>query len=104
MGPRVISESQAIMYADDTTLFTGSKFPSNIQVKLANDIRKLEQWFEDNHLKLNGLKTEYMLIANAHNRKNYQHIKLKVGGIVLEEKNHVKILGVTISNDLKWET
>merc|ERR1711867_60148 len=91
------------MYADDTTLFTGSRYASNIQVNLAKDIRKLEDWFKLNHLKLNGLKTEYMLIANNHIRKHYQHIKLKVGGIVLQEKEKIKILGVTISNNLSWE-
>ena len=44
-----------------------------------------------------------MLIANNHIRRHYQHIKLKVGGIVLQEKEKIKILGVTISNNLSWE-
>ena len=102
--PNVIKESRTVMYADDTTLYFGSKFPSNIQISLGTDIEILEQWFATNKLRLNAKKTEFMIIANNRVREHYKDIKIKVDGNMLNEKQNIKILGVTISNDLTWDT
>ena len=101
--PQKICDSQAVLYADDTTIYTSSRYPSNIQVNLARDIRSIEQWFDVNKLKLNAEKTEYMLITNGHNRAFYQNIKVKVGGKIICEKEKVKILGVWMSNNFSWD-
>ena len=101
--PRVVCDSQVVLYADDTTIYSGSRYPSNIQVNLARDLRSIEKWFGDNKLKLNAGKTEYMLITNGHNRVYYRSIKVKVGGKIISEKEKVKVLGVWLSNDLSWD-
>ena len=101
--PNLITNSQAMLYADDTTLYTSSKFPANIQVTLNNDIKILENWFKENKLKINASKTEYMLVSNNRTRKRFDQIKIKVDNQILLEKEVVKILGINISNDLSWE-
>ena len=85
------------------TIFTCSKYPSNIQVNLAKDIASAERWFRENKLKLNVNKTEYMLITNTRCRHYFQNIKVKVGGRIVEEQLKIKILGVTMCNDLSWD-
>ena len=101
--PLVVQESQTVLYADDTTIFASSRYPSNIQVDLTRDISRLEKWFCANDLRLNIEKTEYMIIANSHIRKRFEQIKIKVGGKLIIEKEKMKILGVTMSNDLRWD-
>ena len=101
--PTVIKDSQAVLYADDTTMFTSSRFPSNIQVNLASDIKRAERWLIQNNLKLNVGKTEYMLITNNRVRERFNNIKVKVGNSLITEKDKIKILGVTLSNNLTWE-
>ena len=96
--------TEVVMYADDTTILTSSKFPSNIQVNLANDLRSLETWFKQNKLKLNAEKTDFLLIANSHRRERFQQVKIDIGGKILEEKETTRILGVTINNSLTWDS
>ena len=102
--PEVVNYTEVIMYADDTTIITSSKFPSNIQVNLAADLCSLESWFERSKLKLNADKTDFLIIANGHRREKFRHVKVDIGGRRLEEKETTKILGVTINNSLTWDS
>ena len=102
--PNVVKDSRVVLYADDTTLFTSNKYPAKIQEDLNQDIRRLQDWFLENKLKINEDKSEYMTISNSHVRQRFQHIEIKLGNKLLPSKDTIKILGVTISNDLSWET
>ena len=102
--PTVVEDSEVILYADDTTLFTGCEYPANIQVKLNQDIARLQEWFLRNKLAINENKTEYMIVANRRIRSRFENVKVKVGNKLLTEKTEIKILGVTIGNDLSWES
>ena len=77
--PKIVENCDVVLYADDTTLFTGSCVPSNIQVNINKDLNKLEKWFRDNRLCLNTSKTEYILIANNRRRERFNEIKITVG-------------------------
>ena len=101
--PQVIEHSQVMLYADDTTLYSSSRFPGNIQVCLNRDIAAFEQWFIQNKLKVNASKTEYMLVANSRIRQRFAQIKIQVDKQLITEKEHIKILGVTLTNSLSWE-
>ena len=101
--PAVVRNSNVMLYADDTTLFTSSNNPEIIQANLNGDLLNLENWFDGNRLKLNTDKSEYVLITNSHIRHKYNNVKISIGGKVIEEKEQAKILGVTISNDLSWD-
>ena len=101
--PEMLSNCKAVLYADDTTLYTSSKHPSNIQVHLNEDLSRLEMWFKENKLTLNTEKSEYMVISNIHLRKRFRNIKIKVGNKLMEDSSAIKILGVTITSNLTWD-
>ena len=92
--------STASKYADDTRVtanITNSNDEENFQKELDN---KIYQWGPKNNMTLNGDKFEHLHVGN-----NLQHIKTSYkdpSGKVIEEKDHIKDLGVTISNDLSW--
>ena len=102
--PRIVGESNIVLYADDTTLYTGSKYSGNIQVNLSRDIAELQKWFKSNKLKLNEDKTEFMIISNNRIRHRFDNIKIRVGDKLMNAKDELKILGVTIANDLSWDS
>ena len=53
-------------------------------------------------MKLNNEKSKDMIISFAKNG-NFRHtIPIKIDGIGVEQVDHAKLLGVTISHDLSW--
>ena len=93
-----------MLYADDTTIFTSSTIACNIQANLDRDLQRLNTWFDKNGLKVNPGKTEFILFSNNRIRERFNHIKIAVNGKLIQEKEQVKILGVTLTNNLKWDT
>ena len=62
--------------------------------------KKIYPWGPNNKMTLNGDKFEHLHVGN-----NLQHIKTSYrdpSDKIIEEKCHIKDLGVTISNDLSW--
>ena len=92
--------STASKYADDTRVtakISNLDDANSFQIELNNTIYP---WGPDNNMTLNGDKFEHLHVGN-----NLQQIKASYtdpSGIVIKEKDHIKDLGVTISNDLSW--
>ena len=61
------------------------------------------KWTEENYMKLNNEKSKEMIISFANNG-NFRHTipNVKIDGIDVEQVDHAKLLGVTISHDLYW--
>ena len=67
------------------------------------DLRSLEKWFRINKLKLNKAKTE-LIIINPQNKANlYNNVHIKVKNTIVQQAEHIKILGVTLTKNLKWD-
>ena len=71
--PKVLSHCNVVMYADDTAIHVSSAYPSNIQVKLNEDLHSLSTWFAQNRLKLNTSKTELIIIATPNKREHFNN-------------------------------
>ena len=72
--------------------------PSNLQSQ--EYLNKLSEWTSENLMKLNTKKSKYMTINFSN---NYQFsTRLSLEGANLEEVKEVKLLGLTISKNLKW--
>ena len=99
----IVTKCKVLNYADDTTIYCSSKSPSNLQAAMNEDLRNLEKWFRINKLKLNEAKTE-LIIINPQNKANlYNNVHIKVKNTIVQQAEHIKILGVTLTKNLKWD-
>ena len=67
-----INDSFLYGYADEHAI-VNSFNPNNniIKEKIENDIRKIKTWMEENQLKMNDAKTEFIILGTSYNvRKN----------------------------------
>ena len=57
------------------------------------------------YMKLNNEKSKEMIISFAKKNGNFRHTipNIKIDGIDVEQVDHAKLLGVTISHDLSWK-
>ena len=88
-------DSQVRLFADDCLLYRQINDISD-QIKLQKDLESLENWAEDWGMSFNARKCYIMSIKN----KAPYFYKLK--DHILETVTSIPYLGVTISDDLKW--
>lgn len=74
-----------------------------LEVKLQEDFHTIHKWPIHNRLTLNADKTKYMLIKN-NNNAFYDEFKLSIDGKEIERVNIFKYLGISIRDNLKWNT
>ena len=53
------------MYADDTSISSGSEKIEELESRINSDLASMNEWLNANRLNLNTIKTEYMLIGSA---------------------------------------
>ena len=83
------------LFADDTTITVSSSNLNTSIEKLNEVFKKLELWMQQNQMQLNKSKTK--IIIHRSNNKNQLIIDS------LETVDSTKLLGVLISDDLKWK-
>ncbi len=66
-----MEETQASMFADDTSISSSATSLLEIENKINNDLHNVNIWLETNKLTLNTEKTEFMLIASKRKLKKY---------------------------------
>ena len=73
--------------------------PQNL--KSQEYLYKIDEWTRNQKIKINSKKSKTMIFNFS---KNHQFsTRLELDGEILEIVNDTKLLGTTISNDLKWE-
>ena len=99
--PNCLTHSKAILFADDTTVYSTSEDIPTLFNNVNLDQDSLTEWFRSNKLSLNVGKTNYVVFKN--NPKPIEsNLNIKVGNIPIEHKNVVKFLGVYIDAKLEW--
>jgi len=93
-----LKEVEICNFADDTTPYVCDSNLKTVLEKLEYNSELAIAWFEVNYMKLNTDKCHLLISGNKH-----EHIYAKVGHDVIWESNSVKLLGVTIDNDLKFD-
>ena len=93
----ILNDVDICNYVDDTT-------PNVCDSSLKIGIEKLEKssqlaikWFNHNYMRLNAEKCEFLITGHR-----FEHLWLNVGETQVWEKNQVKLLGITIDNELKF--
>ena len=78
-----------------------NQFVKNVNLKTQKYLNEIDTWTESMKMKLNENKTNAMIFNNT---KNYQFTSdLILKGKSIDIVDEVKLLGVIISNDLKWD-
>ena len=99
-------------YADDHAIMHSfNPDNKNIKQKIENDIGKIKTWMEENQLKMNDAKTDFIVLGTSNNLRKSPWIKLKLEkqkftklpklnflGVILDEQLNVK---ATFRTDLK---
>ena len=94
-----LSATDICNFADDTTLFECNENIEKVIQKLESSSELVILWFENNFMKVNTEKCHFLVSGQKH-----EHLWTKVGENIIWEKNEVKLLGLTIDNDLKFDT
>lgn len=104
----IISQSLGLnysIYADDTSIFVSFNTTSfDIKLSEISDcFLCLQDWFNYNRLKLNGSKTEAMLIGYP-NKINALSIEdIKIGDVTIKLSDSAKHLGIILDSHLNFD-
>ena len=93
-----VSSAYSWKYIDDTTV--AEIVPRNTQGNIEDAVNEVVVWSRKQNMQLNADKCKELIIDSKKNKHSFS--PLTVDGYELSVVNSAKILGVTISNDLKW--
>ena len=88
-------------YADDHAIihsFNPDNY--NIKQKIENDIGKIKTWMEENHLKMNNAKTEFIVLGTSNNLRKKTLDKIETGKTKIHWTSKNKFLGVHLDEKL----
>jgi hypothetical protein len=81
-------------YADDVVSLIPISEPDKVRSQVKEEIDNVDSWCTSNGLQLNVSKTKILLITNS---------KSKTTSVSLTQLTQLKILGLTYTNDLRWD-
>ena len=94
----ILKECNVCNYADDTTPYVCDNDTKNLFLRLEHDSALVIEWFQYNYMKLNAEKCH--LIVSGH---KHEHTWVKLENEMIWEENNVKLLGVQIDSQLKFD-
>ena len=94
----ILQDIDVCNYADDTTPFVYDMNLDTVLYKLEYNSELAIFWFENNYMKMNTEKCHLIVSGFKH-----EQMFAKVGDTIIWEDRTVKLLGVTIDNDLKFD-
>ena len=94
------------IFADDSCCTSISRDPEEIIRNLNSDARSIENWLKSNSMIIAEEKSEFMLATSGRRKRDTQinELKIKVGGKVVAQKHHLKVLGIIFDSNLKFNT
>lgn len=82
-----------ILFADDTTILYSGKNLQLLVNEITAELEKIKQWFNQNKLSLNIMKTKVMLFSK---RKEDVQFQIKINKVEIERVKEYKFLGVIL--------
>ena len=95
-----LRNSQTILFADDTTLFTSDQNPRVLLSQMNEDLAILKDWCIANSLKVNVAKCNYMLFNEKRGAQLVSDVKMHDTKIT--RVTNFKLLGIFVDEKLKW--
>ena len=99
----LVVNSKIKQYADDTTLYCAANDSVELSYNLNADLMKIEDWIENNGLRLNVFKTQMLLLSRRRREKELEKVVIELKGESLSRSRKVKFLGVWIDEGLLWK-
>ena len=87
-------------YVDDSTIFEICNATSVSVLQQSADI--IANWSIDNGMRINTMKTKEIIISFCRDPVVLPYIN--IDGAAIERVSQVKVLGVTLSSDLSWNS
>ena len=87
-------------YADDTSCTNRGKNLLDLKRECEETVQELFNYMAINRLSANDEKTHILVVPC--NRKKREEMTFQMGNHQIKEKAHEKLLGIWVSNDLKW--
>jgi hypothetical protein len=91
------------LYADDTTIHFSSNSISDINIKLNEDMEKVQGWCTSNDMVIKTMKSKSMIMGSS---RKIQYIEsnfnILYDDVLLNYVKYEKLLGITIDNCLSW--
>ena len=94
-----LTKSKAIMFADDTTIWTSHKNTSTLFQLMQSEMELIDQWLVSNKLSINIEKTIFMLFSASNSNVGGKH-SLSIRNRQIDQVNSLKFLGGFIHNNL----
>ena len=98
--PNIISDANVSMYVDDHQVFVAHETMKRVEKILVDNGEKMTKWYQDNLLKVNCDKYQAMVLGNPKGERNTD---LDISGEKVEQSQHIKILGVTLDENLNFK-
>ena len=100
--PNISDKLQFFLFADDTNIYYESKDLKILEKTVNEELKKLSLWLNINRLALNIGKTNFVIFRSPQKALNH-NVTLLMNKKALQQKDHVKYLGVLIDEHLSWK-
>jgi len=90
------------MFEDDTLIYVSSDSSEEWQNKMNRAFLIIEQWMNDNKLKMNAEKTKYMIVRGIRKEQRGEIVLRCADGIQIERVEVMKHLGIIINDRLQF--
>ena len=88
-------------YVDDHAIVNSfNPDNNNIKEKRENDIRKIKTWMEENQLKMNDAKADFIVLGKSHNLRKNNLDNIKIGETNIHKTSKIKFLGIYLDDEL----
>ena len=91
-------------YADDHTIIHSfNPDDNNIKQKIENDIGKIKMWMEDNQLKMNDAKKEFIVTGTSGSLRKNTLDHIKIGNTKIQWSSNIKFLDINLDEKLSFK-
>ena len=98
-----VKETELCNFADDNSLYACDTSLENVLDRLKTEIRNTGDWFSNNSMLANPAKFQLMFLGLNKN-VSYENIYIDISGNRVFASKEVKLLGVTIDNNLNFNS
>ena len=101
--PLYVDHSMSDLYADDTTIHFSSNSISDINIKLNEDMEKVQGWCTSNDMVINTMKSKSMIMGSSRKIQYLEsNFNIFYDDVLLNDVKYEKLLGITIDNCVSW--